>query len=502
MRRRDFLSAAAGMAGLLMTRRLNAAPWGQAPDARAEELLLPPGLRAEKVLEVFLYGGLGPFESFYVVEEYGRPEDPDFPDQQWYLFQDQHDKVFEKCGLTGYPLLQPFALDSLGKQVNLGPLVLPLRTRPDILKRMRVLVHRHALEPHEAAIPYSLSGQRLGSPRMAGSGSAVQRYFMDRDTTGRRVPYSYVLYTDKEIPTDNLRAASSVGLHPGAARPLDLRISAATDFQAMLSRANLGGQRAQYDALTAYYVAQAQQRYTYQGAEVRSRGLGDHVFATQTLKNAPELQALFPEEVTRVIGGDQCGQRSPEDTTAMGLTMATHLLTHPDTPARYVTVVDGGMIPAAGGGGYDVHSRHLPDMTRNITSCLESLISHINEPGEDDPTKIDLDTTMVVLTTEFGRTPFEQAHSLKGTNHHPYGYVNVLIGGPVGPDQAGVLGAIGPDGWADHYLTPKELRAAILAAMGIYPFSQESFAIGDLRDLHYEKDGLLWLNEIVLGRKS
>jgi hypothetical protein len=131
---------------------------------------------------------------------------------------------------------------------------------------------------------------------------------------------------------------------------------------------------------------------------------------------------------------------------------------------------------------------------------LQSLVAVVNEPGEGDPRKINLDDTLIVLNTEFGRTPFIQSGSGDGTNHHPYGYVTVLIGGPIGPDQAGVLGAIGPNAWADRYVTPIESRAAVLAALGMYPFTHESFAIGDLRDLRVEKDGLAWLNEIVLGR--
>jgi hypothetical protein len=106
-----------------------------------------------------------------------------------------------------------------------------------------------------------------------------------------------------------------------------------------------------------------------------------------------------------------------------------------------------------------------------------------------------------VLNTEFGRTPYVQPYSRNGTNHHPYGYVTVLIGGPIRAEQRGVVGAIGPDAWADRCLTPAESRAAVLAAMGIYPFTQESFTIGDLRGLADEGDALAWLNEIVLGVK-
>lgn len=498
MRRRDFLRASAALGGLALLPRAHAGSWGDAPDAVASGLLLPAGVRAERVLEVFLYGGLGAFETFYVVEEHGQAGDPRFPNEQWHLFEEDHGRYYGMCSVEDESLL-PFATDALGKSVKFSPFLGKLRSRPDILARTRVLVQRHDLEPHEAAIPMALSGMRLGSARMCGVGAHVQRYAMDRDTTARRVPYSYVLYPDTEISTDNLRAASAVGLHPGAARPLDLRITTNSALPSQLARANLGDRRDAYDALVSYYARAARERYS-SGDPLRSRGLTDHAFATESLRNAPALRDLFPDEILAVQANMVCRDRSDIDTTRMGLTMAAHLLTHPVTPAHHVTVVDGGLIPATGGGGYDHHTDHMRDLTRNFASMAEALVGIINEPGEGDPAKINLDDTMVVLNTEFGRTPYVQAGSGNGTNHHPYGYVTVLIGGPIGEDQRGIVGAIGPDAWADRYVTPIESRAAVLAAMGMYPFSQESFAIGDLRGLAQEKDGLAWLNEIVLGR--
>ena len=503
MHRRDLLRAAAAIGGLALVpgRRAWARSWGEAPDSTAAGLLLPEGIRAEKVLELFLYGGLGPFESFYVVEEYGRPEDPRFPNEQWYLFANKHAQYTGLCNVDD-PTLLPFATDALGMSVKLGPWLAPLRARPDMLARMRILVQRHDLEPHEAAIPLALSGMRLGSSRMCGLGAHAQHYHLDRDTTGRRVPFSYVLYPDTEIATDNLRAASAVGLHPGSSRPLDLRITAESTLPSQLSRAILGDRRDAYDALLAHYALAAKTRYTADNTLVRSRGLSDHAFALESLQNADALRDLFPEEVLANQSKLLCGARGDTDTTAMGLTMAAHLLTHPVAPARYVNVVDGGLVPATGGGGYDTHTDHLRDQARNLLATMQSLVAIVNEPGEGDPAKIDLDETLIVLNTEFGRTPTVQSGSGNGTNHHPYGYVTVLIGGPIGEDQAGIVGAIGPDAYADRYVTPIESRAAVLAAMGIYPFTQESFAIGDLREQSVEKDGLAWLNEIVLGRKA
>ncbi|MFT4979298.1 MAG: hypothetical protein ACI8S6_005208, partial [Myxococcota bacterium] len=219
--------------------------WGDAPDRTSSGLLLPSGVRAERVLEIFLYGGLGPFESFYAVEEHGRSGA--YAGEQFHLFADAHETIFGDCGLPP-PWLTPFANDSAGQLVQLGPLAAPLLARPDLLSRMRVLVHRHDIEPHEAAIPYALSGHRLGSPRLAGLGAAVQRHALAHG--GGATPHSYVLYPSTEISTDNLRAASAPGLHPGAARPLSLRISDdMTDLHRSLQRANIGSRRDAYDAL-------------------------------------------------------------------------------------------------------------------------------------------------------------------------------------------------------------------------------------------------------------
>jgi hypothetical protein len=65
-----------------------------------------------------------------------------------------------------------------------------------------------------------------------------------------------------------------------------------------------------------------------------------------------------------------------------------------------------------------------------------------------------------------------------------------------------VYGAIGPDGNAVTYATPGELRAAMLVAMGIYPFAPESFAVGDVPGVQSELDGLVFLRDVVLGRQG
>jgi len=363
-----------------------------------------------------------------------------------------------------------------------------------------VLVTRHDFLPHEVAIPYMLTGSRLGNPRMSGLGSHVQRYWMEHDSSGRLVPYSYVFSPEGAAPTDNISAASSVGQHPGSARPLHIYTSTDTDIGTLVGRKYLGDNITRVDPLLDYYAKRSTQRYTDpQGVALRSHGIADHQFAIASLLNAPNLQQVLTPELFTPPSTKTCGFQDPTDVSAMTVDAAVSLLTHPTTPARYVNVVDGGNT-FYGGLAYDVHSSLVDQGTKNLRHTLQRLADQINAPGEDDPSKLDLDETLVFMRGDFGRAPVAQVPGDipgGGSDHWPYGFVTILIGGPV---QSGVVGGIGPDGYAVDYLQGSELRAAMLAALGIYPFSAQSFAVGDITGATTEADGLDWLNQHVLGR--
>jgi len=181
----------------------------------------------------------------------------------------------------------------------------------------------------------------------------------------------------------------------------------------------------------------------------------------------------------------------------MNLNLAAHLFTHPTTPAKYVCIVDTGLIGADGGGGYDSHGENSFTQSRNLSHTLNKLLSIVNQPGENDPAKIDLDKTMIVLTTEFGRTPYKQGNS--GRNHWPYGFPIVFIGGPVRPENKGVFGACGEDGYATVASSPQENRIAALLAMGIWPFAQESYNVSDVPGAKNEIDAAFLVQQRQLG---
>lgn len=496
MRRRHFLKATAGgaAAGILIPRFSHAAPFGEFPTS-ASSLLLPTNVRAQRVLEIFLYGGLSPWETLYYVDEYGTANS-----EQFHTFPTAIANSKTNCGTGADADGLDFAVDANGKMVQLGPFSMPLRNRADVTSRMRLLVHKHDLEPHEAAIPHALSGKRIGNPTLAGLGAHVQRYFVDRPEVGRASPYGYVFLSDT-IGGDNVNAANATGLHPGHARPLRIKVDN-TNLFSLLARTGVGGptQRTQYDAAIAALSARYQNRLRYNGAgdALRSSRFTNLSLAAGNVVDSDAIAAVLDESLFNVTNSTVCAEGPYQNFPKMSLELAVHLLTHPTEPARYACVVDTGLVMADGGGGYDGHGEVTQTTARNFTNLLESLLLLVNGPAEADPNKLSLDDTLIILNTEFGRTPWSQEGG-QGRNHHPYGYVTALIGGPITTGQSGVVGAIGSNGTADAFVTAAEERMGALLAMGIWPFSPEAFGVSDVQGASTEEGAVESVTERVLG---
>lgn len=506
MRRRDFLKGASvlgasalGGVGVSLWGMRRALAFGEVPN-EGQAVMLPKELQAESILEIFLYGGVSQFESFYCVPSLGQATGT-----HWYTFLNSGDvqAAVNQCGFAG-PLTEPFAPDSNGAMVHLGPFVMPLRERPDVVARTRISVTAHDLEPHEGAIPMVLGGRGLGHPALSGLGAHIQRYFLQQNADPGRAPYSYALMSNgaNGLPTDNIRSVVAIGMHPGAARPLSIKIDAAGDLAALLARGTVGNNRAQYDELMQGYIDryQARLRFKGQGSPGRAPRLGDVMAASASIANAQAISQVVEPQFFQTFGGTNCGDSAGVDAMGMNLKLAAHLLTHPTAPAKYACIVDTGLISADGGGGYDTHAENSFTQSRNLSHTLKKLLSVINAPGENDPTKINLDKTMIVLTTEFGRTPAKQGD--KGRNHWPYGFPIVFIGGPVRSASKGVFGGCGEDGRATLASTPQENRMAALLALGIWPFAQESYNVSDVPLASSEPEAAKLVIERQLGVKA
>jgi hypothetical protein len=502
MNRRRFLKsmgmAAAGgavIASPWLRRKSYAAPFGEFPPG-AESLRLPTGQRAERVLEIFLYGGLSMWETLYLVQSYGTPGSA-YPNTQYWALSGDAQSAMNACGVPTSPIGQTFATDALGADVELGPFAHRLWNRPDITSRMRLVVQRHSLEPHEAAVPQALTGKPVGQPSAAGLGTHIQRHFLEGGTAPDRAsPWSYVFATGG-ISSDNVAAAAATGAHPGAARPLLIKTDAAAGLTTLLSRSTVGADRAAADAAAQAYLAQFNQRLTWPGqGRVRSPKVDDLAIALTNQTRVDAIGAVLDPTQLANRNGTACGI-TRRDIPHMALNAARHLLTHPTEPARYVCVSDIGLYEASGGGGYDTHTDNAIDTARNFDNIIQGLITILNGPGETDPTKLSLDDTLIILSSEFGRTPGTQSGN--GRNHWPYGYVSALIGGPIDTAQAGIYGAIGPDGRATQWATPSENRIGALLGMGIWPFSPEGFGVSDVMNGDTEENAARTAISKVLG---
>lgn len=504
MQRRTFLKSAglAGAAGtafgILRHPRHAHAAWGDWP-ADKLDAKIPDERQAESVLELFMYGGMNAFDTFYTVPTWGMGQN-----RFLNAYRPESEQRFGQCGYPG-ELTEAFGEDALGETIHLGPWISALRERPDILARMRVVVQRHDLLPHEGANPIALTGSRLGSPRLAGVGAAIQRHFLEQPGGLRATPYAYVLYPGVEFPTDNVRAASAVGFHPGSARPLSVTVDPNSQLGALLGRPAVAGRRAEFDGAVDHYLRAYQQRFRPggKGAPTRAAERSNYEFAHFARNGAAQLESVLPTSIFDPIAGEACGDNEGVDKPAMQARLAANLLTRANDRARYVQWIDGGLRPN-GAGGHDTHDNHVNDSSRNVGHTMQALADIINKPDEKNPDKIDLDTTMVVINTEFGRTPHRQDEQSGGLNHWPQGMVNVFIGGPVSAKEKGVYGAITEDqGFAQTYVTPAENRMLVMMALGIYPFSSQTFAVGDVAGgVKDELAAATRLMQVYLGLKA
>ena len=485
--RRTLLGAGLGLgASALLTPRRARAAWGSFPAALAD-LALPPERTPRRLLELYVYGGLCPWDTFHCVPERG------LADQRYlHAFGDAALTArLADCGLPDQ-LAHPLAEDSAGQLVHLGPWTAPLWARPDILARMRVLVMRHDQFPHATAVPLALTGNRLGDPTLAGSGAAIERSFRERD--GGTHPRAAVIHPGDLSRFDNVQSALAVGLHPGAARPLELPLARLPDLLDLLHRPALADPTS-HDALVRGAARRLADRLRDpNGAPLRAAELGTYSSIDAARSDAAALAELLPPSLLGLATGHACGEQNLS-IPGLGARVATHLLTRPD-PARYALWVDAGLRPTLDG-GHDTHRDHLLSAARNYTHTFQTLADQINRPDEHDPDKLDLADTLIAITTEFGRTPAREDHR-DGLGHWPGAYVTVLIGGPIAAPA--IVGTIDPDSaQASDHSTPAELRMALLLALGIYPFDPGGFTPDAVRAASDPRTALTRLRRELLG---
>jgi hypothetical protein len=131
---------------------------------------------------------------------------------------------------------------------------------------------------------------------------------------------------------------------------------------------------------------------------------------------------------------------------------------------RFVTIENGH---------WDTHrenARSLRDLlVPSLDRALSTLVADLDQRGL-------LDSTLVVLTTEFGRTP--RINNMAGRDHWPQAFSIVMAG--AGLRRGIVIGATDRIGATvtDRPITPPDMAATILHALGIDPATTLHTALG------------------------
>ena len=123
-------------------------------------------------------------------------------------------------------------------------------------------------------------------------------------------------------------------------------------------------------------------------------------------------------------------------------------------------------------GGWDYHDNiygELPANASKLDKGLASLLAHLSQKGL-------LETTLVVVSTEFGRKPGVNPN--KGRDHHPDGFTCLMAGAGVKAGQ--IYGTTTKDGQsaADDVLEVSDFNATIAWALGIDPAFEEKSTSG------------------------
>jgi hypothetical protein len=192
----------------------------------------------------------------------------------------------------------------------------------------------------------------------------------------------------------------------------------------------------------------------------------ERAFALVTSEQARQAFDLSaePEAIRRRYGADSEGTKDGGKLAHLGYSMllARRLI---EAGVRLVTVW-------AGRQAFDTHREHFSTLTKSLCPPLNRAFSALIEDLADRSL---LDETLVVATSEFGRTPqlgqitSSAGATPDGRDHWPQCYSTFLAGG--GMKAGYVYGASDSQAAFPHEnpVTPIDVAATVYAAMGVDP---------------------------------
>lgn len=192
-----------------------------------------------------------------------------------------------------------------------------------------------------------------------------------------------------------------------------------------------------------------------------SARMRSYELAARMQLSVPEVADLAQEShhVRRLYGLEAT------ETAAAGLRclLARRLL---ERGVRFVQIFSGGPIAGSPRSSWDAHENVRENHTaeaRRIDRPVAALLSDLKQRGM-------LEETLVLFTTEFGRTPFAQSAANEvgpGRDHNKYGFSCWLAGGGVRPGFA--YGATDEIGWkaVENPVPWYDFHATVLATLGL-----------------------------------
>jgi hypothetical protein len=205
-------------------------------------------------------------------------------------------------------------------------------------------------------------------------------------------------------------------------------------------------------------------------SEVAAR-LKAYELAANMMLEAPAIVnfASEPQHVKELYG---IGERETDDFGSQ-LLLARRLV---ENGVRFIQICHAG----GGNGSWDAHDdmkSHAP-LCRAVDKPISGLLRDLKQRGL-------LDRTLVVFTSEFGRTPWSQ--NTTGRDHNAMGFTTLLSGGGV---KGGVIeGATDEVGYKAvenrHYVS--DLQATILNQLGLN-YKKMDFVL-DGRPFHFIEEG-------------
>lgn len=409
-----------------------------ADDAELAPFRLPEA-RAKRVIQVFLNGAVSHLDTFTDKPMLHARRGEEIPES---ILKNRG--VLDAMAHSGsFPVVgSKFEFRSHGEcGMRLSELLPHLGGVADDLCLVQTLHTDHVL--HESAISVLLTGtQLLGRPSW---GSWVS-YGLGRMTED--IPEFVVLSSNPQGDSPSQPRLWGSGFLPGKHQGVPFR----SGKRPVLDVANPAGVSAEArgSVLDAIRKLNEMEARITGDPDVRTR-IEAYEMAARMQLSVPELTDLSsePAEMLEAYGAD------PErGSFAANCVLARRLI---ERGARFVQLIDGG---------WDHHGGIpfvLPPKCRQIDRPLAALITDLGERGL-------LEDTLLVLVSEFGRTPHCQggfSDESYGRDHHPLAFPALLAGGGI---KAGhVHGETDEWGWdiVEDGVHVHDLQATVLHCLGL-----------------------------------